>query len=82
MAGNASQRSGDAMARHYVFTITAEHVRNPRTLGPFWRKLHQALGELLPCDVGKRVYDFGDFYQVENDEQRSKRIGEKSNGQV
>jgi len=32
------------------------------------------IGRILPGDVGKRVYLVGDILQVENDEQRDKRL--------
>ena len=32
------------------------------------------IGQILPQDVGKRVYRIGDILQVENDEQRNRRL--------
>ena len=32
------------------------------------------IGEILPQDVGKRVYLIGDILRVENDEQRNARL--------
>ena len=32
------------------------------------------IGHVLPGDMGKRVYQVGDILQVENDEQRDKRL--------
>lgn len=62
------------MAR-YVMTITEDHVRNPRTLGQDWFRIVDAIGRLLPCDAGKRVYDTGNgVWQVENNEQRDARL--------
>jgi len=78
----------------YVFTITTEHIepdswrkRNPSRWchpGEWSRqawKLRDAIGRVLPGDVGKRVFeclsDDGSgrtFYQVENDQQRDARI--------
>lgn len=64
------------MTATYKFTITAEHVSKPRTLGiHIWYPLIQCMGRLLPGDVGKRVYDCGNgVWQVENDEQRDRRL--------
>lgn len=58
----------------YLFTITREHVRNilPRDREQY-RKLHEAIGPVQTQDIGKRVYDCGGFFQVENNEQRDAR---------
>lgn len=32
------------------------------------------IGQIMPQDVGKRVYRIGDILQVENDEQRDQRL--------
>lgn len=32
------------------------------------------IGHIMPHDVGKRVYKVGDILQVENDEQRARRV--------
>jgi len=57
--------------------ITAEDVERPliRAFGKTWR-VDSFLGRVLPQDVGKRIYLVGDVLQVENDEQRSKRLQE------
>ena len=34
------------------------------------------IGQILPRDVGKRIYRVGGIYQVENDEQNWERRGE------
>ena len=34
------------------------------------------IGQILPRDVGKRIYRVGDIYQVENDKQKWARLGE------
>lgn len=39
-----------------------------------WWPCEEFIGEILPMDVGKRVYKVGDIVQVENDEQRTKRL--------
>lgn len=65
----------------HKFTITAEHVRNPRSLGRDYFPIINCMGRLLPCDVGKRVYEVtarstgGTFFQVENDQQLNRRLG-------
>ena len=32
------------------------------------------MGRVLPIDIGKRIYDVGGVLQVENNEQRDKRL--------
>ena len=32
------------------------------------------MGNILPCDIGKRIYKVGEIYQVENQEQLEKRL--------
>lgn len=58
----------------YRLTITAEHVRNPRSIGKSWLPLFQCMGRLLLCDVGKRAYEHNGVWQVENNEQRDQRL--------
>lgn len=58
----------------YMLTITEEHVRNPRSLGQKYFPLAQCLGRLLLCDVGKRAYERNGVWQVENNEQRDRRL--------
>jgi hypothetical protein len=59
----------------YRLTITAEHVRNPRSLGMReYLPLIGCMGRLLPGDVGKRAYERNGVWQVENDEQRDQRL--------
>lgn len=59
----------------YLFTITAEHVRDPHgTLGHEYFAVAECMGRLLMRDVGKRVFRRGGVIQVENDEQRDKRL--------
>lgn len=61
-----------------LFDITEANVKNPlKTLGARqWRQLKETIGRLLPCDIGKRVYQHsnGGPYQVESEEQRNKRL--------
>jgi len=47
-----------------------------RAFGKTW-PVHDFLGEVLPMDVDKRVYMRGSppILQVENNEQRDKRLG-------
>lgn len=59
----------------YLFTITAEHVRDARaTLGQEYYAVAECMGRLLKRDIGKRVFRRGDVVQVENDEQRDARV--------
>ena len=63
----------------YLFTIEPGDVSGAPSHRPERFRLLAALGRILPCDIGKRVYEVSDgcgrtFYQVENDEQRDERI--------
>lgn len=65
------------MSREF-YTITADDV------GKVSHKIHGRtwlasswIGQVLPGDVGKRVYLVGDVLQVENDEQRDQRVGKQ-----
>ena len=62
-----------SLMNHY--TLTKEDVGCP------WLKIFSSvwlvtnfMGRVLPGDVGKRVYLRGGVLQVENDEQRDKRL--------
>ena len=60
-----------------LFDITEANVKDPLgTLGARqWWKLKETMGRLLPCDIGKRVYQHSSgIYQVESEEQRDKRL--------
>jgi len=67
----------------YVHTISEGDVKRPYSAlqeyihtkqGFDFARLYQTMGRLLPCDVGKRVFEVGDIYQVENDEQLQARL--------
>jgi len=67
----------------YVHTITEGDVKRPYNAlreyfhikpGFSFARLYQTMGRLLPCDVGKQVFEVGDIYQVENDEQLQARL--------
>jgi len=64
------------MTRRYLGTIRAEDVGKfrymalPGTLG----RLLQAMGHIQASDVGKQYFDVDGVLQVENDEQRDKRL--------
>ena len=45
--------------------------------GRVWMAL-DFIGRILPGDVGKRVYQVGGILQVENDEQRARRLAKVS----
>ena len=62
------------MGRSYV-EITTDHVGKAtfRAFGKTWLAL-DFIGNIQQQDVGKRMYLFGDFLQVENNEQRDKRL--------
>ena len=63
------------MARLYK-TILLENVGNPifNAFGRSWL-VRGFIGRIQPQDIGKRVYLIGGTLQVENDEQRKKRVG-------
>jgi len=62
----------------YIYTIREEDVENQFGVGCNSWKLWQAIGKLLPCDVGKRVYDYGSHYQVENQRQMEDRLAKEA----
>lgn len=51
----------------YKFTVSLKDV-----IYPHW-KLINAIGQVLVSDIGKRVYDVGGVWSVENNHQRSAR---------
>jgi hypothetical protein len=55
--------------------LDQSHVGKPwiRAFGRTWL-CSDFIGRVLPQDVGKRVYLVGDILQVENNEQRDKRL--------
>jgi hypothetical protein len=57
------------MQPKYLFTIGERKLTAIEK-----RKLFEAIGRTQPQDKGKRVYLVGDIYQVENNEQRDKRM--------
>lgn len=67
----------------YRFTITAEHVAqqkavygsNAPTIVREAGEARSAIGRLQAIDIGKRVYRVGGVTQVENNQQRDKRLG-------
>jgi hypothetical protein len=62
--------------------ITTEHVGKAtvRAFGRVW-PCSSFIGQILPQDVGKRVYLVGDIVQVENDEQRAERLAANPKGE-
>ena len=67
----------------HIYTITAKDVIKPvnwsdmkeRMYPVSPTKLFDTMGALLPCDIGKQVYEMpGGHYQVENDEQLRARL--------
>ena len=67
-----------------VHTITEEdlkpysalmaHIHKPDHSGFDNALLLQAIGRILPCDVGKQVYEVEGVYQVESDQQHKARL--------
>lgn len=62
------------MMRPY-HTISTEDVGQPwlKIFGQLWI-VSEFMGRILPGDVGKRIYLVGRILQVENDEQRDRRL--------
>lgn len=56
------------------YTIQGRDVNKPviTAFGQKWL-VQNFMGQILPADVGKRVFKAGDILQVENDEQRDRR---------
>jgi len=43
------------------------------------RRIRAAIGRILPCDDGKRVFEIKPgIYQVENEQQRNRRLEEEA----
>ena len=63
------------MSERAYYTLTPGDVGlgSHEILGRTWL-VTSWIGEVLPGDVGKRVYLVGDVLQVENDEQREYRL--------
>ena len=57
-------------------TLTSGHIgkRIINAFGKSWF-VSDFIGQILPQDVGKRVYDKGHYLTVENDKQLQKRLG-------
>lgn len=52
--------------------------KTPFSSKDLWR-IKQAIGRILPTDLNKRVYDNDGVIQVENNEQRDKRLETERN---
>lgn len=63
------------MAPRLYYEIQASDVGQARirAFGRAWQTT-DFIGRVLSGDVGKRVYLVGDILQVENDEQRDRRL--------
>jgi hypothetical protein len=62
---------------NYVMTITAQDVADFKARkmnAAKYFKLKDAMGNLLPLDIGKQVFEINGIYQVENDEQLKNRL--------
>lgn len=66
----------------YLFTITEAHFRDRfkavSPLDPFTMqigKVRSAIGNVQKIDIGKRVYKVNGCTQVENCQQRDRRLG-------
>lgn len=69
----------------FVFEIAREHYKNrnvpiggefytPSSIKGQARIAKMVLGQILEIDIGKRVFKSCGVYQVENDQQRHKRL--------
>ena len=63
------------MAQRKFIELSKEHIGQPwlKAFGNIWL-VSDFIGRILPQDVGKRVYLIGGILQVENDEQRTRRL--------
>ena len=63
------------MTQREFIELDKGHVRQPwlRAFGNTW-PVSDFIGRILPQDVGKRVYLVGGVLQVENEEQRKRRL--------
>ena len=67
---------GTDVAPRYAFTISQEHVGQTSVfVHPYRHLTSNWIGQILPSDVGKRVYVEADVLTVENDKQRDRRLG-------
>ena len=66
--------SNPRYAGKYVGTISA---RMPTWL---YGEVQDAIGRILPIDIGKQVFDVGGVIQVESNEQRDRRMGKNPRG--
>jgi hypothetical protein len=65
----AQKRKAKAMYKgRYIKTLTEEDMKHPTT------GLWNLMGNVLPSDVGKQVWEQDGIFFVENDEQRDKRL--------
>lgn len=64
-----------SMKTESYYEITKKDIgrRTIKAFGKTWR-CEEFIGRILPGDVGKRVFRRGEIVQVENDEQRAKRL--------
>lgn len=66
--------------RHYrELTIADVGRARLKAFGKTWL-CADFIGQVLPQDVGKRVYLVGDILQVENDEQHASRKAQEEKG--
>lgn len=65
------------MSTYYELTVADVGRATIRAFGRVW-PTSGFIGRVLPGDVGKRVYQCGDILQVENNEQRDKRLTSKT----
>lgn len=64
------------------YTILESDIGRPqiRAFNKLW-PVSDFIGHIAPYDIGKRVYNFGHFIQVENDDQRKQRWGRQASQQ-
>lgn len=69
------------MKRTYIGTIGETKFTRPQVA-----KIKEAVGLIIDKDLGKKVYEMSDdtdftFYQLENEEQRAKRLSDEAEEQ-
>lgn len=69
------------MSRTYLFTIQPDHVGKCSVLarGKMY-SMSSVMGRIIERDVGKQVFETNGVIQVENDEQRDRRLGRFESG--
>lgn len=63
------------MRNKYIHTITEDDVSHSfNKMKEPWYPIIYVIGRLLPCDVGKQVWQIDGLFYIENDEQLATRL--------